>query len=382
MRLADFGIMSAMKLAVRIFAILLLVAAVAAVFLYDGGKPKVDDAPPPVRPVKSVVVGAAKTLPALHFPGVVDASTGVSLSFEVSGRIVDFPFAHSRGRHVEAGTVLARLDDRDYSNKVVNAEAELDYAESNFKRMERAVAKNAVSKDEYANSRASAEKARAALAIARKALADTVLKAPFAGVISDIYADNFDNVSSSTAILKLQDMTSLDLAVSVPESYVLSAPAAVRAKYTFDASFDPLPGRAFPVRVKDAARIADSVTQTYRATFTLDAPKDVDILPGMTCTVSAKVPEEEMAEVAKGSLSVPFSAVGAAADTRSFVWRLDAQGDGTYAVHRAFVKLGTRTGESILIESGLSAGDRVAVAGVTVLTEGRIVRLIDESAAK
>ena len=125
-----------------------------------------------------------------------------------------------------------------------------------------------------------------------------------------------------------------------------------------------------------------TVTQTYRATFTLDAPKDVDILPGMTCTVSAKIPEEEMEEVAKGSLSVPFSAVGAAADTRSFVWRLDAQGDGTYAVHRAFVKLGARTGESILIESGLSAGDRVAVAGVTVLTEGRVVRLIDESAAK
>ena len=367
-----------MKLAVRIFSFLLLVAAVAAVFLYDGGKPKADDTPPPVRPVKSVVVGATKALPVLHFPGVVDASTGVSLSFEVSGRIVDFPFVHSRGKHVEAGTVLARLDDRDYSNKVANAEAELDYAESNFKRMEKAVKKNAVSKDEYASSRASAEKARAALAIARKALADTVLKAPFAGVI---YVDNFDNVSSSTAILKLQDMTSLDLAVSVPESYVLSAPAAVRAKYSFEASFDSLPDRTFPVRIKDAARIADSVTQTYRATFTLDAPKDLDILPGMTCTVSAKVPEEEMKEVAKGSLSVPFSAVGTAADTKSFVWRLDAKGDGTYTVHRAIVKLGTRIGESVLIESGLSAGDRVAVAGVTVLTEDRIVRLLDESAA-
>jgi len=370
-----------MKIAVRIFSFLLLAAAVAAVFLYDGGKPTTDDTPPPVRPIKSAVVGATKTLPALHFPGVVDASTGVTLSFEVSGRIVDFPFAHSRGQHVEAGTILARIDDRDYSNKVVNAEAELDYAESNFKRMERAVRKNAVSKDEYSSSRASAEKARASLAIARKALADTVLKAPFAGVISDIYVDNFDNVSSSTAILKLQDMTTLDLTVSVPESYVLSAPTVVRAKYTFEASFDSLPDRTFPVRIKDAACIADSVTQTYRATFTLDAPKDLDILPGMTCTVSAKVPDEEMEEVAKGSLSVPFSAVGADADAKPFVWRLDAKGDGTYTVHRTTVKLGTRTGESILIESGLSAGDRVAAAGVTVLTEGRVVRLLDEPSA-
>ena len=370
-----------MKLAVRIFAFILLAAAVAAVFLYDGDRPKPDDAPPPVRPVKSTVVGAAKALPVLHFPGVVDASTGVSLSFEVSGRIVYFPFAHSRGQHVEAGTVLARIDDRDYSNKVANAEAELAYADSNFQRMKAAVAKNAVSKDEYSSSRASAEKARASLEIARKALNDTVLKAPFAGVISDVYVDNFDNVSSSTAVLKLQDMRTLDLTVSVPESYVLSAPAVVRAKFYFEASFDSLPGRAFPVRVKDAACIADSATQTYRATFTLDAPEDVSVLPGMTCTVSARVSEEDIKEVSEGSLSVPFSAVGTDSDAKSFVWRLDANGDGTYTVRRALVSLDTRVGESVLVKSGLSAGDRVAVAGVTVLTEGRVVRLLDESAA-
>ena len=370
-----------MKIVVRIFSFLLLAAAVAAVFLYDGGKPKVDDAPLPVRPVKSVVVGATKTLSALHFPGVVDASTGVSLSFEVGGRIVYFPFVHSRGQQVEAGTVLARLDDRDYSNEVVKAEAELAYADSNFQRMDAALKKNAVSLDEHSSARASAEKARASLAIARKALGDTVLRAPFAGVISDVYVDNFDTVSSSTSILKLQDMATLDLTVSVPESYVLSAPAVARANFSFEASFDSLPGRTFPVRVKDSARVADSATQTYRATFTLDAPKDIDVLPGMTCTVSAKVPDKNIEKVAEGSLSVPFSAIGAAADTKSFVWRLDDNGNGTYTVHRANVELGDRFGESVLIQSGISAGDRVAVAGVTVLTEGRVVRLTDESAA-
>ena len=370
-----------MKIAVRIFSFLLLAAAVAAVFLYDGGEQKADATPPPVRPIKSVVVGAAKTLPTLRFPGVVDASTGVSLSFEVSGRIVYFPYAHSRGQHVEAGEVLARLDDRGFSNEVVKAEAELAYADSNFKRMDAAIKKNAVSQDEHSNARARAEKARASLEIARKALGDTVLRAPFSGVISDVYVDNFDTVSSSTAILKLQDMTTLDLTVSVPESYVLSAPAGVRANFSFEASFDSLPGRTFPVRVKDAARVADSVTQTYRATLTLDAPKDVAVLPGMTCTVSAKVPEKEMAEVAKDSLSVPFSAVGNGADAKPFVWRLDANGDGTYVARRAAVTLGEHVGESILVESGLSAGDRVAAAGVTVLTEGRVVRLTDESAA-
>ena len=361
-----------MKLAVRIFAILLLAAAVAMAFLYKGGKPEADNTPPPVRPVKSMLVGPPPRVPSIHFPGVVDARAGVDLSFEVGGRIVEFPA--TRGLEVKEGDVLARLDDRDYANSVKTAEAELAYAESNFKRMEAALAQNAVSQDEFSS-------ARAALDSAKKALDDTVLKARFSGVVSDTYADNFDTVAAGTPILKLQDLTAFDLAVSVPESYVLSASADVRSRYTFTASFDSLPGRTFPVAVKDAARIADPVTQTYRATFTLEAPEGLVILPGMTCTVTSTVTEEELAAAAGDKLAVPSNAVGAAADATSFVWRLDDNGDGTFTARRATVKLGQRTGESIYVLSGLSAGERIAVAGVTVLTEGRIVRLTDEAAA-
>ena len=70
----------------------------------------------------------------------------------------------------------------------------------------------------------------------------------------------------------------------------------------------------------------------------------------MTCTVTAKVPDEDMKEVAEGNLSVPLSAVGSAADTTSFVWRLDANGNGTYTVRRASVVLGGL----IVLQEGMS----------------------------
>ena len=365
-----------MKAIIRIFALLLLAAAVACVFLYHP-EAKEDDTPPPVRPIKSMLVGPPATLPTISFPGTVDATAGVDLSFDVSGRIIEFPAV--RGMEVKEGDLLARLDDRDYANDVKSAEAELAYYQSNFKRMEVALAQNAVSQDDYYSAKASADKARAALEIAQKALEDTRLNARFGGYVSETYADNYDTVSSGTAILKLQDLSAFDLIVSVPESYVLSAEADIRAEFIFEASFDSLPGRTFPVRVKDAARVADPVTQTYRATFTLDAPEGINILPGMTCTVSATIPESEIPAVSGGYLVVPSGAVGAAADKSSFVWRLEDNGDGTYTVRRATVTLGERSGEDIYVLSGLNAGDRIAVAGVTVLTEGRIVRLLDDA---
>ena len=75
-----------MKSIGRIASLVILVAAIAAVFIYKGGKPKADDTPPPVRPVKSIVVGAATAAPPLRFPGVVDANAGVAILTE--GRIV------------------------------------------------------------------------------------------------------------------------------------------------------------------------------------------------------------------------------------------------------------------------------------------------------
>ena len=366
-----------MKLIARLIALALFLAAVAFVFFYEP-KTETDDTPPPVRPVKSMLVGPAPRVPSIHFPGVVDARAGVDLSFEVGGRIVEFPA--TRGLEVKEGDVLARLDDRDFANAVKTAKADLAYAESNFKRMEAALAKNAVSQDEFSSARASRDKARAALDTAKKALDDTVLKARFAGVVSDTYADNFDTVSAGTAVLKLQDLTAFDLIVSVPESYVLSDPGEIRGELTFEASFDSLPGRTFPVTVKDAARIADAVTQTYRATFTLEAPEDLVILPGMTCTVTASIPREELDDAGGDRLAVPSNAVGYAADTSAFVWRLDDNGDGTFTARQATVALGRRSGENISVLSGLAAGDRIAAAGVTVLTEGRIVRLLEDEA--
>jgi len=368
-----------MKIVARIFALVLLLAAVAAVFFYRAGGPEPDAAPPPVRPVKSMVVGAPPELRPLHFPGVVDAREGVDLSFEVAGRIVEFPV--SRGQEVNKGKILARLDDRNYANQVKNAEADLAYAESTLQRMTAALESRAISQEEYSRAKASADKARAALEIARKALDDTRLKARFSGVVSDTYADNFDTVSPGVPVLKLQDLSTLDLIVSVPESYVLSSSRAERAEFRFEASFDSLPGRAFPVALKDAAHIADSVTQTYRATFTLDAPEDISILPGMTCTVTAYAPEGFAEKHATGILAVPSDAVGIAADASPFVWRLDANDDGsTYSVHRADVVLGERSGDSLEVLSGLNAGDRIAVAGITILTEDRVVRLFEEPA--
>ncbi len=349
----------------------LLAAGVAAVFLIKV-EPKEEPEDTTIRPIKSLVVGAEIPATKLYFPGTVEADTEVNLSFEVGGRLVEFPAR--RGRAVEQGEVLGRLDPRNFVNQVKNAEADLERATSSLERIEKALAVNAVSQEEFSQARAAVAKAEALLAIQRKALEDTELTARFRGVVSDTFADQFDTVSPGQPVLKLQDVSRLTIAVSVPEGYVQLATPEKTANAAFSVQFDSLPDQMFPVYLKEFVTTADPVTQTYRATFSMQKPDGVFLLPGMSGTV---VVDARRPLNGDGPGVVPSNAVGFASDGAAFVWVLEAADGGLHEARRQTVALGRRLGEWVEVTDGLARGARIAAAGVAILTEGRRVRLLE-----
>ena len=363
------------NLAGRLIGGALLALAVAAVFFYKV-KPAPEVESMAVRPIKSLVVGTTVAKPTLYFPGTVQAVSEVDLSFEVGGRLIEFPAR--RGMVVDKGDLLARLDPRNFENQVKNAEADLERAKSSLGRIEKALTVNAVSQDEYSQARAAVEKAEAQLAIQRKALDDTRLEARFRGVVSDTYADNFDTVSPGHPVLKLQDVSALDISVSVPESYVQLATPDNLSAATFSVRFESRPGELFPVQLKEFVTTADPVTQTYQATFSMEKPDGLFLLPGMSGTVVV----EPVRPAGSTVLLVPSNAIGFVGDGQAFVWILDGPEKGIYKTRRQFVTLGKRSGAEVEIVDGLTAGERIAVAGVAILTDGRTVRLLEDAPAE
>ncbi len=353
----------------------LLAAGVAAVFLYKA-KPEEEPEDTTIRPVKSLVVADAQTWPILYFPGTIEAATEVDLSFEVGGRLVEFPV--QRGMKVAQGDVLGRIDPSNYENQVKNAEADLEQARSSLERIERALKVNAVSEQEASQARAAVQKAEALLAIQRKALADTVLTASFAGRVSETYADAYDTVAAGRAVLKLQDVERLAIAVSVPEGYILWALPESLDRAAFFVVFDALEAVRLPAKLKEFATVADAVTQTYRARFTFENPAGIRLLPGMTGTV---VIETKPAQQDEAVPRVPSDAVGFDSSGAAFVWVLEAGDDGSFTTRRRTVRLGGRSGDWIEAAEGLASGERIATAGVAILTEGRRVRLLEEAPA-
>ena len=104
-------------------------------------------------------------------------------------------------------------------------------------------------------------------------------------------------------------------------------------------------------------------------------PKDANILPGMTATVLATIPESASGEQETRHI-IPASAVFADEAGNPHVWVINQEDDT--AQSRA-VKTGELVGsDQIAITDGLSNGDMIAVAGVSALREGMKIRPVDK----
>lgn len=337
-----------------------------------------------VRPVKLMTVSGAYAGKTRKLPGTVRAADRVDLAFQVSGPLIELPV--KEGQQVKKGTLVARIDPRDYETKLRNARgvqakahAGLAYAIAEHRRYVKVKQTDAGAvSDSMVNlklaaeqvARADLQSADAAVAAAKDQLEYTYLRAPFDGVIARKYVDNYQEVMAKEAVLSLQNLTDVEVLIDVPE--LMMAPLR-KSMPRFYAEFAADPARRFDLQVKEFATQSDPVTQTYRVVLTMPAPSGIRILPGMTVTVSI-----EFAENAEAGTDIIIPAIAVFADDagRSQVWVIDPQ---TKKAQRRAVTTGELTGnDSIHISSGLQADETIAVSGVSKLREGQTVRALEQ----
>lgn len=337
-----------------------------------------------VRPIKLMTVGSALSGQTRKLPGTVRATDRVDLAFQVAGPLIELPV--KEGQRVKKGDLLARIDPQDYETNLRNAQgsiakakAAVDYAVAEYKRYVNVKATDAGAvSDSIVNlkytaqnvARADLQSAEAALAAAQDQLDYTRLRAPFSGVIARKYVDNYQEVTVKQPILSLQNVTDIEVLVDVPESMV--APIRTTKPRVY-ADFASDPSRSFELKIKEAAQLADTLTQTYQVVLVMPAPTGIRILPGMTATVSidfASIPGDE------NSIVVPAIAVWADDAGHPMVWVVDTK---TMAVHRREIKTGDLTGvDSIKVTEGLNPEEVIAISGVSKLQEGQVVRKLEQ----
>ncbi|HEB81869.1 MAG TPA: efflux RND transporter periplasmic adaptor subunit [Gammaproteobacteria bacterium] len=344
--------------------VLLLLASVAFTTACEQPEPPVVVTS---RPVKTIVVDDGSLKDTRSFPAVVDAIQKADISFRVSGKIIKI---HVReGDLVKKDQVLAELDPTDFTITLKDRKASFQTAKANFDRAASLVDKGAISRADYDEIRAKYYSARSSLEEAEQNLRYTRLRANFDGLIARRHVENFEEIHTSQTIFSLEDVSALKIKIDVPENIMIATTRERR--YRFYALFDSIPGQRFPLTFLESTTKADPKTKTFKVTLKMDAPKDYNILPGMTTTVYATA-------IAGGQqaplyVTLPASAVVSSNDKQATVWVVD---ENTMTVHPKAVKTGLLKDSRIQVE-GLSPGDRVVVAGAAFLRDGMKVTLLE-----
>ncbi|MDP2326307.1 MAG: efflux RND transporter periplasmic adaptor subunit [Gammaproteobacteria bacterium] len=349
----------------------------------------------------SAANGAGTGASMLDASGYVVARRQATVSSKVTGKVVEISI--EEGQQVEINEVMARLDDSNARAAVDFARAQLQQSEASLAAARTAyenakplhernadlVGKGFVSQTDFENSKASydasesglsvairaVEVASASLTIAQRALDDTVVRAPFAGVVTVKAAQPGEIVSpisagggfTRTGIGTIVDMDSLEVEVDVSENFISRVHAGQPATIKLNA----YPDWTISGEIIAVIPTADRAKATVKVRVGFEK-KDPRILPQMGARVSFldnAAPATAGAPRPAPGVLVQADAVQASGETGVvFVIRANK-------LERRTVRLGARNGDEQTILSGLSSGDRLAVGDFTKFGDGAEVHI-------
>lgn len=265
------------------------------------------------------------------------------------------------GDRVEAGQVLARLEDERLKLEVARARAELGKLEQEYQRLQRLHAQGLVSKAEFERQKYELESLQAALQTAELELGWTRIRAPIDGVVSARYLKQGNMIQANEAAFHLVDFTPMIAELHVPETALRLLKAGQPARLEADA----LPGLSFDGRIERINPVIDPATGTFKVTVLVDETQNM-LRPGLFVRVGV------VHDVHADALLVPRTAlVNEDAETAVYVVN-----DGK--AEKRVVTTGYADNGRIEILSGLEQGDMVVTVGQSSLRDGSPVTVINQ----
>jgi RND family efflux transporter MFP subunit len=370
---------------------------------------KAEAAPLPVKVTKSFVGDLIMTLKS---PGEAYTEKRIAMKAEVGGIVKNLYAAE--GRHVREGDLLVELDDREYRlslerleaqrlrflselflerqfsvaeeppspflvDKLAKAQSAYDRVAEGFKSgvasqadlekaqaaLELALIEAGRKKDEVQAATKGLTQAEVDVKIARLNLEKTRVRAPFAGIITDIKLSPRERIEAGRELFTLVDISRIKVKAKVLESEV----GRVVAGREVDLRFSAFPGRAFRGRIEAVSPVISAEDKTCGVYVAMDNPSE-EIKPGMHAEVEFPtdiykdrllVPQEAI--LVRGGRKLVFAVEGDTAKWRYIEVGLENE-------HFAEVLPGKEPGW------GVSAGDTIIIEGHGTLAHDTKVSIV------
>ena len=294
------------------------------------------------------------------YVGEIDASGSAVISSNHSGTLESIKVV--QGTKVNKGEILAEVESKNVLASYEISHATLIQAEDGYERINKVHESGTVADVKLVEIETQLAKAKAAAKSSELSLEECKIKAPFNGTVSNVLVEQGVHVNPGTPILNLVDLSTIEIAIPVPEGEIGKIKIGQKALIDVPA----LDIKGIEARVALKGVTASSPSHTYKCTLVPDK-KQTDLYPGMVC----KVRLSEFSDSLR--IRIPASSVEIDSKGR-FVWTVK---DGI--VVKTYVTVDGYQEQGVIVTSGLESGDKVIVKGAAKVSTGMKVNTIEQT---
>ena len=329
---------------------------------------------PQTRPpttVSSVSVKEEDWAPRLTAVGSVSAVQGAVVSAELAGVVSEINFEN--GGEAKKGEVLMKLDASQEEALLRSAEAEAQLAQTDLERSRDLAMKKVVSSAELDSAQSKFRRLNAVVDQVRSSIAKKTLIAPFDGQLGIRQVNVGQMINAGQQVVPLTSLDPVFADFALPQQYLGQLTPGLEVHVTTDA----IPGRVFNGKVTAINSMVDSSTRNITLQATLDN-SDHALRPGMFAKAEVMLPEKHKTLVVPGS-AISYAPFG---DSVFVIEKKkdEKTGKESQVIRQQFVRVGEGRGDLVAITQGLKAGETIVSTGVFKLRNGMSVTINNDLA--
>lgn len=258
-----------------------------------------------------------------------------------------------KGSRVRKGQVLAVVESQMVKSSYDIALSNLRQAEDAYDRVKKVFDKGGISQLQMMDIQTKLDKARASAEASAKAVEDCKVKAPYDGIVSEVLVDKGVEIAPGQGIVRIMDNSKHKIRISVHENDINSINIGDSARVEIPA----LGLQDIPVLVCEKNISTDRLSHSYDCFLRIKSEPS-GIMPGMAIKATFCRLDTSQA------LVIPASAVQMDREGK-YVWVNDGG-----RVRKVRISIGSYAGKGVVVDSGLSSGDKVIYEGYQKVSTG------------
>jgi len=293
----------------------------------------------------------------LEIQGNVDTNENILVQPEIPGALIALNV--KAGQKVSKGQVLGRVDDGGMSQQLASIQTQYELAKTTFERQKRLWDQKNGSEIQYLQAKTQMLSLQKSVAQMKAQLDKTVIKAPFTGIIDEVFVERGQVVSAGPqGLMRIVNLSNMYVSTSVPESYVgkIQVGTVVQADITSV-------GKTYQGKIRQVGKSINPANRSFGIEVSVPNPEGL-LRPN-------QVAKLKIVDYTKASaIVVPSNVIQQDGQGNKFVFIADKAQKNNGIAKKVIVKAGQTANSYTEILSGLNKGDVIVSEGANAISEG------------